>query len=107
MSDCGLDERANEVRSPAEAKVISSILGVQTGSRAHPASYPMGMGGTFPGGKARQGVDADPSPLSSAEVKNEKEIYFLSTQALPWRLVGQLKKLNINVWLIEKTQFWC
>jgi hypothetical protein len=25
---------------------------VQTGSEAHPASYPMGTGGSFPGGKA-------------------------------------------------------
>jgi hypothetical protein len=25
---------------------------IQTGSRAHPASYPMDTGGSFPGGKA-------------------------------------------------------
>jgi hypothetical protein len=35
---------------------------VQTGSGAHPASYPMGTGGQFPGGKARPGRDADHSP---------------------------------------------
>jgi hypothetical protein len=44
---------------------------VQTGSGAHPASYPMGTGGSFPGGKARPGRDADHSPPSSSEVKNE------------------------------------
>jgi hypothetical protein len=44
---------------------------VQTGSGAHPASYPMGTGGPFPRGKARQGRDADHSPSSSAEVKYE------------------------------------
>jgi hypothetical protein len=38
---------------------------------AHPASYPVGSGGPFPGGKARPGRDADHSPPSSAEVKNE------------------------------------
>jgi hypothetical protein len=31
----------------------------------------MGTGGSFPGGKARPGRDADHSPRSSAEVKNE------------------------------------
>jgi hypothetical protein len=38
----------------------------QTGSGAHPASYPMGTGGPFPGGKARPGRDADHSPPPSA-----------------------------------------
>jgi len=31
----------------------------------------VGTGGPFPGGKARSGHDADYSPPSSAEVKNE------------------------------------
>jgi hypothetical protein len=35
---------------------------VQTGSGAHPASCTMGTGGSFPGGEARQGRDADHSP---------------------------------------------
>jgi hypothetical protein len=35
---------------------------VQTGSGDHPASYPVGTGGPFPGGKARLGRDADHSP---------------------------------------------
>jgi hypothetical protein len=55
------------VRSPTEAEDFSSSFCVQT---AHPASYPMGTGGYFPGGKARPGRDADHSPPSSAEVKN-------------------------------------
>jgi hypothetical protein len=33
------------------------------------------------GAKARPGRDADNSPPSSAEVKNEKELYLLSPQA--------------------------
>jgi hypothetical protein len=41
---------------------------VQNGSGAHPSSYPMGTGGSFPGVK-RPGREADHSPPSSAEVK--------------------------------------
>jgi hypothetical protein len=71
VSDCGLDDWAIGVRSPAGAKDFSSILCVQTGSGAHPAFCAVGTGGPFPGGKARPGRDADHSPLSSAEVVNE------------------------------------
>jgi hypothetical protein len=71
MSDYGLDDRTIGVRSPAGAKDFSSILCVQTGSGAHPASCPMGTGGPFPGGKARPGRNADHSPPPSAEVMNE------------------------------------
>jgi hypothetical protein len=70
VSDYGLDERAIEVRSPTVADFSSSPC-VQTGSGAHPAFYPMCTGGSFLGGKARPGRDADHSPPSSAEVKNE------------------------------------
>jgi hypothetical protein len=39
-----------------------------THSAAHPVSYPMVIGGSFPGGKAAE-VEADHSPPTSAEVK--------------------------------------
>jgi hypothetical protein len=68
VSGYGLDDRAIKVRSPAGAEDFSSNLSVQTSSGAHPASC---TGGTFPGGKARPGSDADHSPPSSAEVMNE------------------------------------
>jgi hypothetical protein len=71
VSDYRLDDWAIEVRSPTGAEDFSSSPSVQTGSGAHPASYPMGTGGSFPGGNARQGRDADHLPPSSAEVKNE------------------------------------
>jgi hypothetical protein len=71
VSDYGLDDRAIEVRSPTGAEDFSSSVCVQTGSETHPASYPMGTGGPFPGGKVRPGRDADHTPLSSAEVKYE------------------------------------
>jgi hypothetical protein len=67
VSSFKLDDRAIQVRSPAEAKDSSSSLCVQTGFGAHPASYPMGTGGPFPGAKARLGKDADHSPPSTAE----------------------------------------
>jgi hypothetical protein len=70
VSDYGLDDQAIEVRSPTRTDFSSSPC-VQTGSEAHPAPYPMGTGGPFPGGKAQPGRDADHSPPSSAEVKNE------------------------------------
>jgi hypothetical protein len=56
VSDYGLDDRAIGVRSPAGAKDFSSILCVQTGSGAHPASCTMGTGGPFPGGKSAAGA---------------------------------------------------
>jgi hypothetical protein len=62
VSGYGLEYRAIEVRSPAEAKDFSCILCVQTGSGAHPASCTMGTGGPFPGGKARPGRGTDHSP---------------------------------------------
>jgi hypothetical protein len=58
VSDYGLDDRAIEVRSPTGADFSSSPW-VQTGSGAHPASYPMGTmgtGGSFPGVKRGRGV---------------------------------------------------
>jgi hypothetical protein len=61
----------DRVQSLTQADDFSSNLCVQTGSGAHPASYTMTTGGSFPGGKARPGRDADHSPTSSAELKKE------------------------------------
>jgi hypothetical protein len=57
--------------SPTGAEDFSSSPCIQTGSGAHPASYPMSTGGPFPGSKARPERDADHSPPSSAKVKYE------------------------------------
>jgi hypothetical protein len=59
------------IRSPTGAEDFYSSPCVQTVSGAHPASYPVGTGGPFPRGKAWSGRDADHSPPSSAEVKND------------------------------------
>jgi hypothetical protein len=48
----GLDDRDSRVRFPARAGNLSLHHLVQNGSGAHPASYPMGTEGSFPGGKS-------------------------------------------------------
>jgi hypothetical protein len=37
---------------PNKGQEFSLLQIVQNGSEAHPTSYPMGTGGSFPGGKA-------------------------------------------------------
>jgi hypothetical protein len=71
VSGYELNDRVIEVRSSAEERDFSSSHCAQTASGAHPASCTMGTEGPFPGGKARPGRDADNSPSSSAEFKNE------------------------------------
>jgi hypothetical protein len=56
---------------PTGTEDFSSSPCVQTGSGVHPASYPVGTRGPFPGGKAQLGRDADHSPPFSAKVKYE------------------------------------
>jgi hypothetical protein len=62
VSGYGLADRAIELRSPAGAKDFSSILCVQTGSGAHPASCTMSTGGPFPGAKRGRGVTLTTHP---------------------------------------------
>jgi hypothetical protein len=47
----GLDDRGSRVRLPTVAGNFSLHHRVQNGSGAHPASYPRGARGSFPGGK--------------------------------------------------------
>jgi hypothetical protein len=87
-------------------RIFFCILCVHTGSgAAHPTSYPMGTGVPFPGGKARLGRGADNSPSSSAQVKHDYELYFLSPQARPWSVVGLL--YFTSYWsLLVVTRVW-
>jgi hypothetical protein len=48
----GLDDWGSRVRVPEEAGNFFLHHRIQNGSGAHTASYPMGTGGAFPGGKA-------------------------------------------------------
>jgi hypothetical protein len=88
--ECETTDWTTRVRSPTGVQDSSSNLCVQTGSEVHPASCIMGTGGSFPGGKARPGRDADHPPLPITEVKNEQELYLLSAQTPPWCVAGQL-----------------
>jgi hypothetical protein len=63
----GMDDREVGVRVLVGSK-FSLLHIVQTGSGAHSASYPMGIGGSFSGIK-RHWREADHSPPASAEVK--------------------------------------
>jgi hypothetical protein len=81
-SGCGLDDRGSRVRFPAGAGNFS-LHRVQNGSGAHPASYPMGTGSSFPGVK-RPGREADHSPSSSTEVKEWVELYLHSSNTPSW-----------------------
>jgi hypothetical protein len=48
----GLDDRGSRFLFPEGAGNFFLHHRVQNGSGAHPASYSMGTGGSFPGGKA-------------------------------------------------------
>jgi hypothetical protein len=48
----GLGDRGSRVRFPARPGNFSLHHRLQNGSGAHPASYPVGNRGSFPGGKA-------------------------------------------------------
>jgi hypothetical protein len=74
-----LDDRNIGVRFMAGAGNFSLRHHVQTGSGAHPASYPMGPGSSFRGrGEKRLWREADHSSPSSAVVKGGVELYLHS-----------------------------
>jgi hypothetical protein len=82
----GLDCRRLEVQVPTGAGDFSLLHRVQTGSGAHPASYPTGTEGSFRGVR-RTGREADQSPPSSAEVKNAWRYTFTPYVFMAWCLV--------------------
>jgi hypothetical protein len=69
VSDYGLDDRGSIPDRGRGFFFLAPASRPALG--AHPASYPMGTGGFFPGGKARPERDTDRSPPSSADVKNK------------------------------------
>jgi hypothetical protein len=52
----GLNNRGIGLQFPAEASDFYVLHSVKTGSGTHPASYPMGIGGSFTGGKAARAL---------------------------------------------------
>jgi len=75
--DYELDNRGSRVQFPAGTGNFSLHHRVQNGSWAHPASYPMGTRGTFPGGKVAEAWSWPLIP-SSAEVKEGVELHIHS-----------------------------
>jgi hypothetical protein len=61
----------------------------------------MGTEGLFPRGEVQLGCDADHSTPSSAEVKNEWELYLLSLSALHRCVVVLLSLLKICIHMEE------
>jgi hypothetical protein len=70
VSGYGLDYRAIEVRSPAEAKGFLPLFSVSSPALGPPSLVYNGYRWSFPGSKAQPERDADHSPPSSAEVEN-------------------------------------
>jgi hypothetical protein len=64
-----LDDRGPRVRFPAEGGNFSLHHRVQNGSEAHPASYPMGTRGSFPGSKT---AGAWSWPLTSIYTRGQR-----------------------------------
>jgi hypothetical protein len=85
-SGYGLDDRMIGVRFPAGTGNFSLRHRVQTGSGAHPASYPMGTGPLSFGVK-RRGQEADHSPPYTTKVKEFVELYLHSPNTFSWRCV--------------------
>jgi hypothetical protein len=78
VSDYRLDYRATAVLSPAEARDFFPSPLCPDQLCVPPSLLFNGYGAHFPGSKARPGRNADHSLPSSAEIKNEHGLYFLS-----------------------------
>jgi hypothetical protein len=68
----------------------------------HPATYLVGTGGSFPGGKSSWGCEDHHSPPSSAEVKEYVELYLHS----PIHLHGVVPKLSTGITLLLSYLYW-
>jgi hypothetical protein len=79
----GLDDRGVGVRVPVGSR-ISFLRVVQTGSGAHPTSYPMVPRDLSPGVK-RPGRETYHSPQTSAELK-KRWIYTSTPHTPSWRM---------------------
>jgi hypothetical protein len=89
VSDYGLDDQAIGVLSLAGAKIfpLTSVSRPALRPTQLPVQWVLGV--LSPLGKPQPGRDANHSPLSSTEVKNEYALY-LSPQAPSWRVAGLL-----------------
>jgi hypothetical protein len=77
----GMDVRMIGVRLPAGAGNYPLHHRIQTGSGAHPASFPIGSGSSFPGGKT---AGAWSSPLTSTYCRGQRKYSYNSTPPPPY-----------------------
>jgi hypothetical protein len=78
--DYGLDDRVSMFRFPAKSRNFCAVQKVKTGCGAHPTFYSKGNGLLRWGGGAKWPErEADHSPPSIAEVKNERSCTSIPT----------------------------
>jgi hypothetical protein len=68
---------------------------VQTGPGAHPVSYAMGTGVSFPGVK-RPGRGVDHPPPSSSRVKERVKLYIYFSSRPSWPVLGRTLPLPLS-----------
>jgi hypothetical protein len=92
----GLDDWGSRVRFPAGTGNFSFQKGVQNGSRAYPAPYPMGTRGSFPGGKA---IGAWSWLLTSIQYRGQEcvALYIHSPDTPSWRGVQVRKAQRFDI----------
>jgi hypothetical protein len=100
-----LDGRGSRDRFPARAGNFSLHYYVQNGSGDHPAPYPLGTRGSFPGGK-RPERETDHSPPSSAEVKECVKLYLHSSNTPLWS-GAQLSYVQAFLTMLNQLQWLC
>jgi hypothetical protein len=98
-----MDYRDSRVRFPVGTGTFSLYHRVQNGSGAHPASYPMGTWGSFPGGKA---AGAWSWPLTSNSYRGQTMNGAIPPLPhTPSRGSSQLKKVQGQLYLLQSTVY--
>jgi hypothetical protein len=96
----GLDDRGSRVRFPAGAAKCLHHR-VQNGSGVHPASYPMGTRGSFPGGKS---AGAWSWPLTLIHCRGQECVKLTSTPQyifMVWCLVKYRDNFSFYLFLLH------
>jgi hypothetical protein len=71
----GLTDWTAEIQLPARKCDFLLLHGVQAACGVHPASYPTGIGGSFP--VKQSGRETDHSCTSSADAKNSSFVFMV------------------------------
>jgi hypothetical protein len=87
VSDYGLDCQGS---IPERGRGFASNLCIQTGSGAHPASYTMGTGGSFPVVKRSRGLMLTIHPLLVPRLRKSRSYTSSHPNAPLWSVTGPL-----------------